>query len=107
MKNSWWRRLSAISALIAVGIALGCTEPAVDGKYQDSDGAVTLQLNGGQAHLEFGMIHVDGKYGVEKGQVVIRPTSGPNSNAVAFTINKDGSLDPPPGTEFPKLMKAK
>jgi hypothetical protein len=106
MKNQWFRRALLISVLAGAGLAVACgVNP--DGKYQDADGAVTLELKDGKATLNFGGIRIDGTYKVDGSKVVISPAAGDTSQSMAFTINGDGSLAGPAGSQIPKLVKAK
>lgn len=106
MKSQWVRRALLISVLMGAGFAVACgVNP--DGKYQDTDGAVTLELKDGKANLNFGGIRIDGTYKVDGSKIVISPTAGDTSQSMIFTINSDGSLAGPAGSQIPKLVKAK
>jgi hypothetical protein len=103
----WIRKALLISVLAGAGLEAGCGSPDRDGMYKDSAGAVTLELKAGKAGLNFGQIHIDGTYTVDSDKITIHPTVGDTSQTMVFTIAKDGSLDGPPGSEIPKLQKAK
>ncbi len=106
MKSQWVRRALLVSVVLAAGFAIACgVNP--DGKYQDADGAVTLELKSGKASLNFGGIHIDGAYKVDGNKITISPLTGDTRQTVVFTLNSDGSLDAPAGSMMPKLMKAK
>jgi hypothetical protein len=49
-----------------------CGDPDRDGKYRDSDGAVTLDLKGGKASLNYGKLHFDGTYTVDGDKTRLR-----------------------------------
>src|SRR5271163_2316060 len=107
MNRSWIRKAVLVLVLADVGFAIGCTGTNPEGKYQDSGNAVTLELKGGKASLNFGMVHIDGSYAVDGDKITIRPLEGDTSQTMVFAINKDGSLAGPPGSEIPRLDKAK
>jgi len=111
MTSPWNRNAILVFVLIGTGFAAGCggsifgggSNP--DGKYQASDGSVTLELNGGKASLNIAQIHIDAAYTVDRNKLTIRPLEGAVSQTIVFTMNKDGSLDPPQGAPFPRLQK--
>jgi hypothetical protein len=106
MNSSWIRTALLISVLAGTCLAIGCgSKPS--GTYKDPDGAVTLQLNDGKASLDFGMIHLDAAYKVDGDKLTLTPLQGDASQTMIFNINSDGSLAGPPGSEMPKLVKAK
>jgi hypothetical protein len=106
MNSSWIRKAVLISVMAGTCLAIGCgSKPS--GTYRDSDGAVTLQLNDGKASLDFGMIHLDAAYKVDGNKVTLTPLQGDVSQTMVFTVNSDGSLAGPPGSEMPRLVKAK
>jgi hypothetical protein len=107
MNSSWIRKALLISVLAIAGLAVGCGDSGRDGTYRDSAGAVTLELKGGQANLNYAGIRIDGTYTVDGDKITIRPTVGNTSQTMVLTINKDGSIDGPPGSEITKLQKAK
>lgn len=105
------REALLVFVLAGTGFAAGCggsifgggSSPT--GKYQAPDGSVTLELNGGKAGLNIGPVHIDGAYTVDGAKLTIRPLEGAISQTMVFTINKDGSLDPPQRAPFPRLQK--
>lgn len=108
--TSAWNRKVIVFVLAGASFAAGCGSifgggSGPDGKYQASDGSVTLQLNGGKASMDIGPIHIDAAYTVSGDKLTVRPTEGAISQTMVFTINKDGSLDPPQGGPFPRLEK--
>jgi len=111
MNNSWFRKGLLVFVLTGAGLAAGCGGSILgggskpDGKYQSSDGSVTLELNGGKASLNIAQIHIDAAYTVDGNKLTIRPLEGAVSQTMIFTINKDGSLDAPQGAPFPRLEK--
>jgi hypothetical protein len=107
MNSTWIRRAILISVLAGAGLAVGCGGSDPEGKYQDAAGAVTLELKGGKASLNYGGIKLDGAYKVDGDKLTIQPTSGATGQTMVFTINKDGSIDGPPGSDITKLQKAK
>ena len=60
MNSPWIRKALLVSVLAGAALAVGCGGTNPDGKYRDSDGAVTLELKGGKANLDYGQIHIDG-----------------------------------------------
>jgi hypothetical protein len=106
MKNKFFRKLLIVSVLAGVSFAVACGANP-EGKYADADNAVTLELKGGKASLNFGGIHIEGNYKVDGNKVTISPLTGDTSQTVVFTMNSDGSLDAPAGSQMPKLLKAK
>lgn len=113
MSSRLINRAILVFVLIGAGFAAGCGGSILgggsnpDGKYQASDGSVTLELNGGKASLNVAQIHIDGAYTVDGNKLTIRPLEGAISQTMVFTINKDGSLDAPQGAPFPRLEKVK
>ncbi len=106
MKNAWIRNGLLISVLSGLCFAVACGAH-VDGTYKDSDGAVTMKLNGGKASIDVGGIHMDGSYSVSGGKLTITPLEGNTNQTLVFTIDSDGSLEGPAGSMFPKLLKQK
>jgi hypothetical protein len=107
MNRSWIRSVVLVFVLANLGFAIGCGSANVEGTYHDPENAVTLELKGGKAGLNFGMIHIDGSYTVDGDKITIAPLEGNTSQTMVFVINKDGSLAGPPGSEMPRLDKAK
>ena len=94
-----------ILVLAGAILAVGCGGGSAEGKYKDAEGAINLELKGGKATLNLGPSRIDGTYTVDGDKVSIRPTVGDTSQAMVFTMNKDGSLDGPPGSDIKKLQK--
>jgi hypothetical protein len=107
VNNPWIRRSLLVSVLAGAALAVGCGGANPDGKYRDSGGAVTLELKGGKANLDYGQIHIDGTYTMDGSKLTIRPVVGDTSQTMVFVINTDGSIDGPPGSAIPKLQKVK
>jgi hypothetical protein len=107
MNGSWIRKALLVSVLAGAGLATGCGGGDRDGTYRDSAGAVTLELKAGKAGLNYGQIHIDGTYTVDGDKITIHPTVGDTNQTMVFTVNNDGSIDGPPGSEITKLQKAK
>ena len=106
MNSTWIRKALLVSVLAAAALAVGCGSNP-EGKYRDAQGAVTLELKGGKASLNYGPIRIDGTYIVDGDKITIRPTVGETSQTMVFTVNNDGSIDGPPGSDITKLRKAK
>ncbi|MFI5058342.1 MAG: hypothetical protein ACHQLQ_09150 [Candidatus Acidiferrales bacterium] len=106
MNSSGIRKALLVSVLAAAAFAVGCGSNP-EGKYRDSDGSVTLELKGGKATLDYGRIRIDGTYSVDGDKITMRPTVGETSQTMVFTMNKDGSIDGPPGSDITRLQKAK
>jgi hypothetical protein len=86
------------------GILAGCNSSSVDGKYQDSTGAVTVRWKDGKASMNLGGVLMDGTYATDGNQITGHPVSGNVGQNVVFTVNKDASMDGPPEI-FPRLRK--
>jgi hypothetical protein len=104
MNSSWIRAALLIIFLTGVSLAAGCGSN-LEGKYRDAEGAVTLQLKDGKANLNYGGLQLDATYTVDGDKISLRPTGGEAAQAMVFTVNKDGSIDGPPGTNITKLKK--
>ena len=107
MNSLWVRKALLVSVLAGATLAVGCGGTNPDGQYRDSDSAVTLQLKDGKANLDYGQVHIDGTYKVDGAKITIRPVVGDTSQTMVFVINKDGSIDGPPGSDITKLQKVK
>ncbi|HXP86363.1 MAG TPA: hypothetical protein VN841_16670 [Bryobacteraceae bacterium] len=107
MNGSWIRKALLVAVLAGAGLEAGCGDSGRDGTYRDAAGAVTLELKGGKAGLNYGQIHIDGNYTVDGDKITIHPTVGDTNQTMVFTINKDDSIDGPPGSEITRLQKAK
>jgi hypothetical protein len=107
MNRSWIRKALVIAVLAAAALEIGCGDSGRDGTYKDAAGAVTLELKGDKAGLNYGGVHIDGTFTVDGDKLTIHPTVGNTSQTMVFTINKDGSIDGPPGMDISKLQKTK
>jgi hypothetical protein len=107
MDRSWIRKALAIFALAGAALQTGCVTLDRDGTYRDAAGAVTLELKSGKAGLNYGRIRIDGTYTMDGDKIVIHPTVGDTTQTMIFTVNKDGSIDGPPGSDIAKLQKTK
>jgi hypothetical protein len=107
VNNRWVRNAVLVSVLVGAALAIGCGSANADGKYRDSDGAVNLELKDGKASLDYGQIHIDGTYKVDGDKITIAPVVGDTRQTMVFVINKDGSIDGPPGSDIAKLQKVK
>jgi hypothetical protein len=105
MNSAWIRKVFLISVLAGAALEVGCLNPDRDGTYRDAAGAVTLELKSGKANLNYGGIRIEGNFTIDGDKLTIRPTVGNTSQTMVFTINKDGSIDGPPGSEINKLQK--
>ena len=76
----------------SMGLAAGCSGANVEGKYHDAGGAVKLDLKDGRAAMDVGPVHINAKYTVDGNKLTIKPDGGPNPEAIALAIGKDGSL---------------
>jgi hypothetical protein len=106
MNHCWLRKGLLIFVLSGVAFVAACGSSNPEGKYQDSEGTVTLELKGGKANMTAGPIQLAGTYTVDGDKLIIRPAEGDTSQSVTLSINKDGSLDAPNGA-MPRLQKAK
>jgi hypothetical protein len=106
MKSPWMRKALLVTVLAAAVLAAGCGSNP-EGKYRDAQGAVTLELKGGMATLDYGRIRIDGTYTVDGNKITMRPTVGNTSQTMVFTLNKDSSIDGPPGSDITGLQKTK
>jgi len=108
MNRAWWRKAVFFFVLGSMGLAAGCGETDVDGKYRDAGGAVRVILKDGKASMDVGPVHIDAKYTVDGDKVTIKPNGGPNPDEVVLTIGKDGSLAATkPNALFDRLVKEK
>jgi hypothetical protein len=105
--NGSVRRNAVIGLVLgSMGLAAGCSGANVDGKYRDAQGAVKMELKDGKAAMDIGPVHIDAKYSVDGDKLTITPAAGPNPDAIALTIGKDGSLTATtPNPLFEKLVK--
>ena len=107
MNSTRIRGAFLIIVLAGAILAAGCGSSNVEGTYHDPENAVTLELKGGKANLNFAMIHMNAAYTVDGDKLTLRPLEGDASQTMVFTINKDGSLSGPAGSMIPQLVKAK
>ena len=105
MRSLWIRKALVVLVLAGAALEIGCLSPDRDGTYRDAAGAVTLELKGGKAALNYGGIHIDGTFTVDGDKLTIRPTVGNTSQTMVFTGDKDGSREGPPGSDITKLQK--
>jgi len=106
MNSQWFHKTVLTLVLAGATLAVGCGGGVSDGTYKDPQGAVTLALKGGKATLDYGGIRIDGTYTVSGDQLTVRPTVGDASQSMVLTVNKDGSIDGPQGSEIKNLRKA-
>ncbi|HYB62212.1 MAG TPA: hypothetical protein VEH50_12140 [Methylomirabilota bacterium] len=104
MNNRWIRKVLLVSVLAGVGLAVACGANP-EGTYRDPDGAVRLQLKSGKASLDVGPLHLDAAYKVDGDKLTLTPLQGDTRQTIVFTIDKDGSLEGPPDSMFPKLLR--
>jgi hypothetical protein len=107
MKKDWVRRGILGLVLAGAALAVACGGGGPEGKYQDKDGTVNLELKDGKADMSVGPVHVQGTYQADNDKIVIRPAEGDTNQTVTFSRNKDGSLDAPPESGMPRLQRAK
>ena len=107
MNSRWISKTVLVFVVASAGLTAACPGANPEGKYRESDGAVTLELKGGKAGLNYGQIHIDGAYTVDGDKITIKPLEGNTSQTMVFAINKDGSLTGPPGSDIQRLEKEK
>jgi hypothetical protein len=105
--RSWIRIAILITILTGAAFQVACITPDRDGLYRDASGAVSLELKAGKATLTYGGIRIEGTFTVDSDKLTIKPTVGNTTQTMVFTINSDGSIDGPPGSEISKLKKVK
>jgi hypothetical protein len=93
-----------IALLVGATLAAGCGSN-LEGKYRDAEGAVTLELKDGKANLNYGGLQLDATYTVDGDKISLRPTGGETAQTMVLTVNKDGSIDGPRGTNITNLKK--
>jgi len=104
MNHSRIRAALLIVLLVGATLAAGCGSN-LEGKYRDAEGAVTLELKDGKAKLNYGGLQLDATYTVDGDKISLRPAGGETAQSMVLTVNKDGSIDGPPGTNITKLKK--
>jgi len=104
MNHSRIHAVLLIALLTGAALAVGCGSN-LEGKYRDAEGAVTLQLKDGKANLNYGGLQLEATYTVDGDKISLRPAGGEAAQAMVLTVNKDGSIDGPPGTNISKLKK--
>jgi len=108
MKNGRIRATLLVLILAGVGLAAGCGS-GPEGKYRDPTGMANAEFKDGKAYLALGAYTVDGTYVISGDKITV---SGKNfgpmiASPIVFTVNKDGSIDPPRDSMFPRLEKVK
>jgi hypothetical protein len=107
MNNPSARRSFLVLVLAAAGFAAACGS-SPEGKYRDSSGTVNAEFIDGKAYLALGAYAVDGTYKIEGDKIIARGDFGMMiPSPIVFTMNKDGSIDAPRNTAFPRLEKVK
>jgi len=97
-----------VGALLAVAVTLAACGAGVEGKYRDESGMARAEFTGGKAHIAVGLLTVDGTYKVDGNKILVTADFGPMvQNPVVFTVNGDGSLDPPRDSMLPRMEKVK
>ena len=107
INGSWLRIAILITILTGAVLQVACITPDRDGLYRDASGAVSLELKAGKATLTYGAIRVDASFTVDGDKITLKPTVGNTTQTMVFTINSDGSIDGPPGSDISKLKKVK
>ena len=101
------RRSFLVIVLAALSFAAACGSGA-EGKYRDPSGSVNAEFKDGKAYLALGAYAVDGTYKIEGDKIIASGDFGMMiPSPIVFTINKDGSIDAPRNTAFPRLEKVK
>ena len=108
MKNSWIRKIFLVSALAGAAFVAACGSGGAEGKYRDPSGSINAEFKDGKAYLALGVYAVDGTYKIDGNKIVVTGDFGPMiPSPCVFTINKDGSIDGPRNSLFPRLEKVK
>ena len=95
------------SMLVVVGFALGCGS-SPEGKYRDPSGQMNAEFKDGKAYIGMGAYAVHGTYKIEGNKIIASGNFGLMlPSPLVFTINKDGSIDPPEDAPLPRLEKVK
>jgi hypothetical protein len=107
MNSPWIRKMLIVLVLVSAGLAMGCGSSA-EGKYRDPSGTINVEFKDGKAYLALGAYAVDGTYKIEGNKIIARGDFGLMiPSPCVFTINKDGTIDGPRDTMFPRLEKVK
>jgi hypothetical protein len=107
MHNSSIHKALLISLLACAFIGVGCGSSA-EGKYRDPSGTINAEFKDGKAYIALGAYAVDGTYKIEGDKIIATGDFGLMlPHTVAFTINKDGTIDGPRDTMIPRLEKVK
>ena len=108
MKIAWIQKAMLASLLTLALFTAACGSGGVEGKYRDSSGQFNAEFRDGKAYVAMGAYAVDGTYKIQGDKLIATGDFGmmlPHS--IAFTILKDGTLDPPRDTPIPRLEKVK
>jgi hypothetical protein len=102
------RKVFLVFVLAGAGLAAACGSGA-EGKYRDPTGMANVEFKDGKAYMALGAYAVDGTYKIEGNKIVVTGKDfGPMiASPIVFTVNKDGSIDPPRDSMFPRMEKAK
>jgi hypothetical protein len=107
MKTHAFKKAILAAVLATAGFAVACGG-GVEGKYRDPSGTINCSFQDGKAYIGLGMYAVDGTYKVEGDKIIATGDFGLMlPHTIVFTVNKDGSIDPPRDTPIPRLEKVK
>jgi hypothetical protein len=96
-----------VCALAAAMFAAACGSGA-EGKYRDPSGQMNAQFQDGKAYIGFGAYTMNGTYKIQGDKIIASGNFGIMfPSPLVFTINKDGSLDPPENVMMPRMEKVK
>ena len=101
-------RFAVILVLTAAAFLAACGSGGVEGKYRDPTGSCNAEFKNGKAYIAMGAYAVDGTYKIEGNKIIATGDFGMMlPHTIVFTINDDGTIDPPRDTPIPRLEKAK
>jgi hypothetical protein len=107
MNNPSLRKAFLVFVLAGIGFAAACGSSA-EGKYRDPSGQMNAEFKDGKAYIAMGAYAVDGTYKIDGDKIIASGDFGLMlPSPLVFTINKDGSIDPPRSTPMPRLEKVK
>jgi len=107
MNNPSLRKAFLVFVLAGIGFAAACGSSA-EGKYRDPSGQMNAEFKDGKAYIAMGAYAVDGTYKIDVDKIIASGDFGLMlPSPLVFTINKDGSIDPPRSTPMPRLEKVK
>jgi hypothetical protein len=107
MNRAWVRKTLFAFVLAGAALAAACGGSA-EGKYRDPSGSINAEFKDGKAYIGLGAYAVDGTYKIEGDKIIARGDFGMMiPSPIVFTMNKDGSIDAPRNTAFPRLEKVK